>query len=218
MKRQQSQRRLRPGATLVELLLFVTLAAMMAGTIIPLMFNTTESRQRQDAIAVVEQNGAQVLQVMTQAIRSAERVLDPPIGGTGIILALQTDSGATNPTIIAHYSGSIIMVEGRERRVLTSSLVGVTHFVIDNTSVDSEKQSVAIAFGLRRVIRLMNPLTYNSQFDTVVTLNPDDEVGGADCGCFTPYCDESGTGAYVWGWCSGSGTCIPHVDFDCAPD
>lgn len=206
--------RLRKGATLVELLMFITLAGMMAGTIIPLLFNSTESRQRQDAIALVEQNGAQVLQAIVQKVRSAERILDPPMGGTGIILALQTDSGATNPTIIAMYSGSIILVQGRERRVMTSSLVGVTSFVVDNTSSAEGRESVAVAFGLRRIIRLHQPLTYDAFFDTVITLQPDDEVGEIDCGCPAPYCDVSGSGLYIWGWCN-NGECVPHGDFDC---
>lgn len=186
----------------------------MAGTVIPLLFNATESRQRQDAIALVEQNGAQVLQAVVQRIRSAERIIDPPAGGTGIILALQTESGATNPTIIAMHSGSIIMVQGRERRILTSSLIGVTSFTVDNTSSSEDKQSVAIAFGLRRIIRLHQPLTYDAYFDTVVTLQPDDEVGAVGCGCPDPYCDESGSGIYVWGWCN-EGVCVPHGDFEC---
>ena len=206
----------RKGITLVELLLFVTLMAMMGSTILPLLFNSTESRQRQDAIALVEQNGAQIMQVITQAVRDSERILDPPTGGTGFILALQTESGATNPTIIAKDSGAIVMIQGRARRVLSSTLVGVTSFAVDNTSVSSSRQSVAVTLGLRRVIRLHQPLVYESHFDTVVNLFPDDTLVGDDCGCITPYCD-TGSGMYIWQVCSDD-LCVPHSDFECDPE
>ena len=203
----------RPGITLIEVLLFVVLMGMMVVTIMPLLFNSTESRQRQDAIALVEQNGAQIIQSITQAVRSAERVISPAQGGTGYILSLQTSSGATNPTIIALYSGSIVMVQGRARRTLSSERVGITHFAVDNTSASDTRQSVAITLGLRRIIRLHQPLVYTGNFDVVVNLYPDDVVTGDSCGCLAPFCD-SASGTYVWQVCN-DGLCVPYSDFEC---
>jgi len=48
----------RTGTTLIEVMLFIVLVSLMMGTVLPLLFNATESRQRQDAIALVEQNGS----------------------------------------------------------------------------------------------------------------------------------------------------------------
>ncbi len=186
---------------------------MMMGTVLPLLFNATESRQRQDAIALVEQNGAQVMQTIVQEIRSAERILDPPAGGTGYILALQTESSGTNPTIIALNSGAIVLVKGDTRRILSSDLVGVTNFAVDNTSVSEDRQSVAVVLDLRRIIRLHNPLEYLSHFDTVVNLYPDDTLSDDVCSCITPYCDTDAN-MYTWQICH-FGTCVPYADFEC---
>ena len=205
--------RVRPGITLVELLMFTALMGMMGATIIPMLINSTESRQRQDAIALVEQNGAQVIQVLSQEIRSAERVLYPTPSGTGFVLVLQTGSGDTNPTLIALESGSLIMVKGRSRRILTSSLIGVTSFVVDNTSVSDELQSVTIGVRLRRVIRLHNPLSYEAYFDAVYNLYPDDVITGDDCNCPQPVCD-SGSGTMLWYMCINN-ACTPFTDFEC---
>ena len=206
----------RPGITLVEVLLFVALVGIMATTILPLLFSSTESRQRQDAIALVEQNGTQVIQTLIQKIRTTERIIEPPSGGTGYILSLQTNSGATNPTIIALYSGAIVMVEGRTRRVLTSELVGVTNFSVDNTSSSEDEQSVAIVLGLRRIIRLHQPMEFSSDFDVVINLNPDDTDAEDECDCLEPFCDIA-TNTYTWQVCINS-VCVPQADFICVYD
>ncbi len=203
----------RPGVTLLEMLIFVAIMSLMASALLPFLFSVTESRQRQDAIALVEQNGAQTIQAIIQEVQSAERVLDPAPGGTGFILALQTDSGATNPTIIARDSGAIVLVQGHARRILSSDLVGVTHFAVDNTSVAEDRQSIAVSLDMRRVIRLHQPLVYESHFDTVVNLYPDDDVTGNTCGCITPFCDTA-SGTYVWQVCI-DGLCVPYTDFQC---
>ena len=206
----------RAGVTLIEMLLFLAIMGLMASAIIPLLFSVTESRQRQDAIALVEQNGAQVLQEIIRTVQSAERIIGPPMGGTGFILALQTDSGATNPTIIARNSGSIMMVRGRSRHVLSSELVGVTHFAVDNTSTAEDRQSVAISLDMRRMIRLHQPLVYTSHFDAVINLYPDDTASGDSCGCIAPFCDAE-TGTYVWQICV-NGVCVPYTDFLCSAE
>jgi len=195
------------------MIIFIAIVALMAGTMLPLLFNATESRQRQDAIALVEQNGAQVMETIIQEVRKAERILDPPMGGTGYILALQTGSGATNPTIIARDSGSIVLILGQRRKTLSSELVGATHFGIDNTSVAEDRQSVAVSLGLRRTIRLHQPLTYNSHFTAVINLDPDDTPSSDSCSCPTPYCDAT-SGLYVWQVCE-DGLCVPYTNFSC---
>lgn len=219
----------RPAITLVEVLMFITLMGMMAGTVLPTLFNATESRQRQDAIALVEQNGAQVMQTIAQEIKSAERILYPATGGTGYILALQMADANENPTIIALDSGAIVMIQGRARRQLSSELVGVTGFAVDNTSSSDDRQSLAVSLSLRRIIRVLRPVSYTSTFNSVITLYPDDVTEGNPCNCFTPFCssaetvygseeeDVTGTGFFVWGICD-SGVCQPASAFVCQLD
>lgn len=206
--------KVRPGVTLVEMLLYITLMAMMSTTIIPLLFNATESRQRQDAIAAVEQNGAQILQTISQEVRDAERIIYPARGGTGYVLALQTDSGSTNPTMFLRESGALLMIQGSGSRVISTSLVGITSFMVDNTSASTNYNSVAISFGVRRTIRLHQPLVYTSVFEAVLNTFPDDTLVGDDCGCPAPSC-LSGTGTMIWYTCTDGSTCTEYNQYDC---
>lgn len=204
---------LRPAFTIVELILFMGIASIMSGTIIPMLVNATESRQRQDAIALVEQNGQQILQAITTEVRNAERIIAPTSGSSGLILTLQHKEEEKNPTIFALSNGTVVMIQGRNKSILSSPLVGVTSFAIDNTSNSDRGGSIAIVFNVRRVIRLFRPLVYNAQFDTVITLKPKDEFTEKTCNCITPYCD-TGSGAYIWESCL-SGVCVPRTDFFC---
>lgn len=206
----------RAGVTLIELMIFIAIMSIMASTLIPLLFSVTKSRQRQDAIALVEQNGAQVLQEIIHAVQSAERIISPPAGEQDVILVLQTDSEATNPTLIIRYSGSVLMVQGSTRRTLSSELVGVTGFVVENTSTAADRQSVLVSLDMSREIRINQPLVYESHFDAVINLHPDDVTTGDSCGCVDPFCDDTGTDdIYVWQVCI-DGICIPYADFDCS--
>lgn len=208
-----TKHRFRPGFTIAEMVLFIGLTGMMAGTLLPFIINSSRARQRQDAIALVEQSGVQVMQSITEEIREAEGVLDPPKGGTGFILALKTADPETNPTIIALHSGAIILVEGRTRRTLTPSLVGVTHFLVDNTSSTATRENVTIALGLERTIRILQPTSYTSFFEKVINLSPDDVEAETECDCVTPFCDND-TKIYTWQVCRNN-LCIPYADFDC---
>lgn len=204
----------RPGVTLVELLLFTAISAIMAGTIIPMLISATESRQRQDAIALVEQNGEQMLQSIITEVRNSERVLDPPTGSNGLVLALQNSSGALNPTLFAISDGALVKIQGRRQTILSSPLVGIHSFAIDNTSIDDERESIAVSFNVRRIIRLHRPLVYDSRFDTVINVNPDNELATQTCNCLQPYCDGTGSGEYIWEACIEN-RCVLHGAFLC---
>ena len=116
---------LRRGTTLIELLIYLGVLSLIVSVALPLLFSATESRLLQQTISIVEQNGTQVLQNVTLRIRHGERILDPPMGETGSVLALQTGSGTTNPTIIGTSSGSVYIIEYATRERISSPQVAI---------------------------------------------------------------------------------------------
>lgn len=194
-----------PGTTLIELLLFLAILSIIVGTALPMLFSATENRLLQQTISIVEQNGTQVIQNTGLKIRQAERVLSPAIGQTGSVLALQTASGALNPTIIGLSSGSIVLVEHTTRELVSSPQVAVQDFEVRNTSTSETRQSVTVSFRVSRTIRLQQPHSYAQRFEFVVNLLPDDVATGDECGCIPPYCQ--GNNVYAWQVCQSS-TCL----------
>lgn len=187
---------MRRGSTLVELLIFVAILGMIIGAILPVLFSATENRILQQTISLVEQNGTQILQNIALRVRNAERILGPASGAEGSVLALQTSSGAIDPTIIGINSGSIVIIEHATLETISSDQVAVQDFQIRNTSVSATRQSVLVSFLVSRTIRLQQPHSYQQRFEAVMTLLPNDRPQGNACGCVAPACQ----GGNIYGW------------------
>lgn len=183
----------RAGSTLVELLIFAALLGIVMGTVLPLLFMAAEDRLLQQTISLVERNGVQAMQNITQRIRNGERILVPARGQTGSVLVVQTGSGAMNPTIVGTNSGSLVLIERITKEIVTSSQVAITHFEVRNTSVSDARPSVEILFRVSRTTRLQQPHSYEEIFRSSITLFPNDVPAGTNEKCSAPFCLPSNT-------------------------
>lgn len=203
----------RRGTTLVELMIFMVILGMVVMITLPLLFSAVENRLLQTTIAIVEQNGAQILGNVSQRIRAGEKILSPAAGQTGSLLVLQTASGTTNPTIIGLNSGALIIIEHLTRDKVSTEQVAITRLVVRNTSTSSTRQSLSLSFTVSRTIRLQMPHTYARSFETTVALFPTDVLMGSSCGCLTPAC--AGNNVYTWDVCETDGCYSASTNLDC---
>ncbi len=191
---------IRPGTTLIELLLFMAILGIVGISALPLLFSATEDRLLQQTISNVEQNGVQLMQTIGHHVRHAEKIVNPAAQSTTSILTLQTGSGDTNPTVIGISSGALILIRRTERETISSSQVAVESFTVQNTSASAGRDSVLVRFRLSRTIRLQAPRRYIQTFESVFTTFPDDAISGDDCACAQPGCGSSSL--YVWQVCN----------------
>lgn len=195
--------RSRPGTTLIELLLFLAIMAIVASLTLPMLYTAAENRMLQQTVSIVEQNGAQTIQNIGLKVRNAEKILHPAAGQTANYLVLQTGSGTTNPTIVGVLTGAIIIIQHTIKETVTTEQVGVSEFRVRNTSTSATSQSVAISFHVSRTIRLQQPHSYGQYFDAAIGLLDDDRPTGA-CNCPPTSC-VNGT-AIQWYVCD-TGIC-----------
>jgi hypothetical protein len=214
MKKFLHFQRLRSGTTLVELLLFLAILAIVGFSILPLVYTSVEARLFQQTVSSVEQNGIQLLQDIGSLTRNAERIVDPPVGESGSVIWLQSGSGAVNPTIIGTETGSFIIMQGNVRRVLSSSDVSILDFHIRNTSGTSSGQSLLVTFSVSRTVRLQAPRVYTQDFRGLFTLYPRGILqGGA---CMQPNMVPCGPpGTYSWQFASSSSCLNASMYLDC---
>lgn len=203
----------RPGITMVELLIFVALLGMFIGVIFPILYTTVENRMLQQTIAVVEQNGAQLLQSVGVTVRKGERILDPPLGQTGSVLAMQTGSGGATPTIIGVESGSLVIIRHTTKRTLSSPQVAISDFVVRNTSASADRQGAHIQFVVTRTIRLQSPHVYTENFQGAFALFPDDRLAPSACACTQPVCQSANS--YTWQVCQSGICATAETDLVC---
>lgn len=190
----------RSGMSLIELVMFMAFFSVCAGILINVLMSTNEQRLRQQMIAGVEQEGMQIMQMLTRRVRRAERIAYPPRGETGSVLSIQVAEQSQDPTIIALETGAIRVAEKDTLRNLSSEGLTIKDLEFQNTSATSSSHSVRIIFTASKSTGLPTGGVYERKMQSLVTLFPDDELAGNSCACSSPTCVS---GVFNWGYCDG---------------
>ena len=195
---------LRPGTSLVELLLYLGFLGMVSGVVLTVMTFSSEQRLRHQNIETVEREGIQMLETMARRIRNAEIIQMPSISTSGAVLALLMSDQSISPTIFAVTASGVLQVAQHDT-VSRFSATGITISDLDiaNTSFSATKQSVLLSFTASRSPGFVTAVPYVRTFESLVTLFPDDQVSSDDCGCGAPVCTN---GVLSWQVCNQS-TC-----------
>ncbi|MEW6617313.1 MAG: prepilin-type N-terminal cleavage/methylation domain-containing protein [Patescibacteria group bacterium] len=137
------------GFTLVELLLYVGLSAVLVVAVSVFLSMLLGSRIKNQAIGEVEQQGLQVMQIITQTIRNADLINSPSIGTNAPSLSLNTTVPSNNPTIFDLSGGAIRLTEGAGAAVsLTNSRITASNLTFQNLSRPSTPGTLRIQFTL----------------------------------------------------------------------
>lgn len=135
------------GFTLIELLLYISMASIIVFTTASLLRFTLESRVKNQTIATVEQEGVEVLQLISQTIRNGTAINSPTIGTSGTSLSVNVLTGASSPTVFDLSSGAIRIKEGAGVAVnLTSSKVTVSGLNFQNLSGTGTPNTIRVSF------------------------------------------------------------------------
>jgi type II secretory pathway pseudopilin PulG len=139
------------GYTLIELLLYVTIIGTLLTTITYFFGITVDARVKNQSIAEVNDQGAAVMDYITQTIRNATSITAPTAGTSGASLTLVVPTGSLSPTIFS-LSGTILQVkEGAGAAVaLTSSDVQVTSLTFTNLTRSGTAGVVRVSFTIIR--------------------------------------------------------------------
>jgi Tfp pilus assembly protein PilW len=153
MKNLQAARyNLTMGFTLIELLLYVGISSIILLITSLFLFTLLQSRIKNQTIAEVEQQGLQVLQIITQTARNAEAITSPLPGVSAASLTLDVITAASDPTIFDLSSGAIRIQEGAGAAVpLTNSRVTASALNFQNLSRASTPGTIRISFTLTHV-------------------------------------------------------------------
>src|SRR6185369_3187743 len=140
------------GFTLVELLLYVAISGAMLLVVSLFLSTLLQSRVKNQTIAEVEQQGLQVMQMVTQAIRNADAISSPALGTSAATLSINTLVAANNPTVLDLSGGVIRIKEGAGSVVsLTNSRVAASALTFRNLSRSGTTGTLRIQFTLTYV-------------------------------------------------------------------
>lgn len=140
------------GFTLIELLLYVAISGVILLVISLFLQTLLESRIKNQTIAEVEQQGLQVMQLITQTVRNADTINSPATGAGAPTLSINTHTGANNPTVFDLGSGAIRIKEGVGAVIpLTNSRITASALNFQNLSRASTPGVIRISFTLTHV-------------------------------------------------------------------
>jgi len=137
------------GFTLVELIIYIGIVSVMLLAISNFVFFLSYSRIKSQTIAEVEQQGMQVMQIITQTIRNAESINFPSSGATSSELSLEITETAKNQTVFDIFGGTIRITEGiNSPIILTSSRLTVSELIFQNLSTTGTPGIIRVQFNL----------------------------------------------------------------------
>lgn len=133
------------GYTLIELILYVSLSAVMLLAISMTLSIFFEARIKSKVISEVEGEGMQVMQLITQTIRNSNNIDSPVIGTNDTTLSLDTAS-----TIFSLSGGEIKITEGINPEISLTNSTQVTSsgLLFENLSQASTPGTIGISFTL----------------------------------------------------------------------
>ena len=147
-----TQIHIRKGYTLIELLLYVGISAGVLLVSTFFLQAMLESRIKNQTIDEVEQQGLQVIQLITQTIRNAENITSPIIGSSSSSLTLDVSDVVDDPTIFDMSSGTIRITEGSGSAIsLTNSRVTASSLLFQNLSRLETPGVIRVSFILTHV-------------------------------------------------------------------
>lgn len=137
------------GFTLVELLLYISLASFILLSISAVLSLMLSSRIKSQAISEVYDQGASVMQIITQQVRNADKIISPATSTSAVSFSLAFASSTINPTVFDLSGGVIRIKEGSGAVIaLTSPRVVASGISFDNLSNVGTPGIIRIKFTL----------------------------------------------------------------------
>lgn len=136
----------RRGFTLLELLLYISASGMLLMSTSLFLSTLLQSRIKNQTVAEVEQQGLQVMHIITQSIRNADALTSPQLGQNSSSINL-TESGEE---IIFNISNGVVQLkEGTGNAIpLTNSRVIASDINFSNVGLVDTNGSIKVSFKL----------------------------------------------------------------------
>jgi len=133
------------GFTLIELLLYIGIVGAVVLSAVGFLSLVMQSRVKNQTIAEVEQQGIQVMQIITQTSRNAGSINSPTQGQTAYSLSVDS-------TVFDLLAGTVRITQGIGSPVsLTNSQVIASDLTFENLSRTGTAGTIRIQFTLTRV-------------------------------------------------------------------
>ncbi|MFH1253110.1 MAG: prepilin-type N-terminal cleavage/methylation domain-containing protein [Candidatus Uhrbacteria bacterium] len=145
MKKAKSKQR---GFTLVELILYIGLSAVILSSLGTMINISYQVRARQQVTAEVEQQGTVVTQIVSQIIRNASSITSPVAGASATSAVMAVSDVSKTPTTFSLSGTAFQLTENATVTALTNDQVQVSALSFKNLSAATTPGTVKFQFTL----------------------------------------------------------------------
>lgn len=150
------------GFTLVELLLYIFVASGVLLAIVALVALLIQSRVKNQTVSLVEQQGAQIIQLVTQEINNAKIITAPAAGNSSTVLQFQDINGQAEQISLS--SSTLFLNKNNKNYFLNPNTIQSANLQIKNLGV-SAHDSIKIQFDLNyNNLAGLNQYSYSQTF------------------------------------------------------
>lgn len=140
-------KKVKTGYTLLEVLLYTAVSAVLLFSISTLTFSLVQSRDRTQVLTEVDETGMQIINQIAQTIRNSNSITSPTSGTNATSLTIVVDDSLKSPTIYDLSSSYIRVKEGTATTVnLNSNRILISNLNFYNYSRNSTKGSIRFQF------------------------------------------------------------------------
>ncbi len=162
---------MKKGFTLIEILLYVTIASSLIFTLSFFTGTLSEARVKSQTIAEVQEQGMYIAQIMTRVALSSVSINTPVMGASAPSLSLATSDATSNPTVFEIGNGVLYMRQGAGPQIaLTNSHVEVSDLSFENLSPADTSGVLKIGYTVSYINPGRYEYTFSKKFQTAITL------------------------------------------------
>ena len=135
------------GLSLVEIVVYTAIFSLVIGGIATFMLFSVQSRAKNQIVSEVEQQGMQVMNMITQTVRTGQGVNSPTPGSSSDSLSIDMPDAGVDPTVFDLSGGVIRISEAGGGAVdLTSNLINITSLLFENNTIAGTNDTIKIEY------------------------------------------------------------------------
>lgn len=157
MKKNNTQK----GISLIETVVYVAIFSLFVIGLVQFSTTLTTTRLHAQGVLEVNDQGSQIIKLITQTLRNGSSVNIPAMGNSGSSLSINTGVSATNPTVFSVSGGVLYITEGAGSPVaLTNNKVVISNLTFSNFSRTNTPNIIKVSFTIASA-SVRNPYSVN---------------------------------------------------------
>lgn len=168
----KNRKTIKNAFTLVEVILYMSLTSILVLMVAMLWVTASDTRDRSEAMSIVNTEGTHIISQLTQIIRNANSITTPTATNSGNSLTIAVPTSVLSPTTIALSGGNLSLTEGSNSPItLNSNRVSISSLTFRNVSKDYSVGSVRVEITISYINNTgKTSLNYSQTFYATATL------------------------------------------------